>query len=128
MTTPQVPMRIETNRPGRVTRTILFVGAALGSLSFVITFFVLPTFSVMFAEFGADLPWATNFVVSARPAYPVSALISISAAYFLLYRTNQGSRSVLLVLGLLAVQYFVVVMSLAALFMPIFKLGAVAAK
>jgi type II secretory pathway component PulF len=125
MTPPPVSTQPEARRLGRVARIILFVAAILGSVVFTVIFFAIPVFHAMFADFGAELPLITKFFISARWAYlPLSVIFGV-ISYQLLYGRFQRSGSLLLMLGLLSFEYAVFVMSFAAMFMPIFQLGAV---
>ena len=126
MAPAQILTQTESSRPGRAARTILFITAVVGAGALVFTFFAIPVFSAMFDEFGSDLPAITQFMISVRPVYLLSAVISGALSYHLLYSGAQRRHSLSLMLGLLALEYFVLVMTFAAMFMPILQLGAVA--
>jgi type II secretory pathway component PulF len=108
----------------------LIAGAA-GCFSFLLAIvgtFAVPAFMSVYSSFGADLPWATAFVVSTRyfwsvaPALVVGLWIySLWAPARLQYRTRLMLLFAFLAVGSMATLAFVVV----ALYLPIFTLGEV---
>jgi len=122
------PLQDESSGPGRIARIILSVAAILGSVAFLVVFFAIPIFNAMFADFGAPLAAATRVMIALRPMYAVTAVLSGLLAYYLLYRRKQDGITWVLMLALLGTEYFALVMSVAAMFMPIFQLGAGVAK
>lgn len=103
---------------------LLFIASIVVSVVFLACFFAIPVFSAMFNDFGAQLPVVTEFMIRIRPIYAVAAVLSGPIAYYLLYRRKQGESTWYLIFGFLGLEYFVLIMSVAAMFMPIFQLGA----
>ena len=106
---------------------MLAVFATIACIALLACAFVMPVFSAMFADFGAPLPRATTFVLGSRAFYVLGAFILEAVCLLLIYgpasRQRNYSPVVLLLLGM---EYLIVVMTIAAFFMPILQLGAVA--
>jgi hypothetical protein len=121
------PLPTQNVGPTRLGRIVLAVFATIACIALLACAFVMPVFSAMFADFGAPLPRATTFVLSSRGFYVLAAIIFEAVSLYLLYgpasRRRNYSAIVLLLLGL---EYVIVVITVAAFFMPIFQLGAVA--
>jgi hypothetical protein len=122
---PQLPM--QHAGPTRFGRIVLAVFATLACIALGACAFVMPVFSAMFADFGAPLPRATTLVLSSRAFYVLAAIIFETGILYLLYGpVSRRKNYSAIVLLLLVMEYLVVVTTLAALFMPILQLGAVA--
>jgi type II secretory pathway component PulF len=128
---PSAELAMESTPAGPRRFDLLFwlmaAGAAFFSLILgLLGSFVVPAFDKIYASFGADMPWATAFVVSTRVLWwVVPALVAGLCAYSLWAHSRLQYRSqlllafVFLALGSMAMMAFVVV----ALYSPIFTLG-----
>src|SRR4051812_13348945 len=84
-----------------------------------------PVFSAMFADFGAKLPWLTQFVIG---TWPLWALVAVAVPIISLVIARRGKATFSIVFSTIAgiCMFFIAQLVTGAMFLPIFELGAVA--
>ena len=110
---------------------ILAVSAAFIHVGFLI--FLIPVFTDMFADFGAELPWATQLVIEVSDilrSHFLVMLLTLSVLVVAVIRYDPKIDKISRFRGLLIFGAITALASLPAysiiMFLPIFQLGAVA--
>lgn len=111
---------------------VLTLSVLLTSISaaiYVAIFFSGAGFQDLFRGFGADLPALTRFFLFSYQIYGVLILIGLVPCVSLLWKRNrsiaESNRLFRLVLASFGLSLFVLGVSVAAAYLPVFQLGAV---
>ncbi len=116
-------LRIE--RFEKTVATCLCALPILFSMQCLLAAFSSPVFANMLKGFGAELPWPTQFVII---TWQLWALIAVAVPVAVLKVARKGRATFSIVFSTVAgvAMFFIAQFVTAALFLPIFELGAVA--
>ena len=84
-----------------------------------------PVFAAMFADFGAKLPWLTQFVIGTWQAWALVA-VAVPIASFVIARKGKTTSSIVFSTIAGIGMFLIAQVVTGAMFLPIFQLGAVA--
>lgn len=128
---PEPPDNTE-NKCQPVKLWMLILSVILTIISAVIyaaIFFIWPGFQDLFQGFGAELPLLTRFFLTSYQYYGVLILIGLIPCLSLLWRQNrpvvESNRLFMLVVESFGLSWFLLIVSVAAAYFPIFELGTV---
>jgi hypothetical protein len=105
------------------SRDAFFVAGVVGPLLLVwaATWFVVPRFADLYADFGAELPWATRWLLASyRHGFAMNALVIAVWAW----RPRPSNRGLAALVAAVTSAAVSALSALIALYLPINRLGA----